>query len=495
MSKPRARTSRVATPPHDRVQRRRAPHRNPSAPHAAPDALARARWLLMGLFALNGLTFSSWIARLPSVRDALDLSTGELGAVLLAGSVGSLATGAVAGVVVARFGARRTLHVSSFGFVAAYVLLGVGPATGSLPVLVGGIFLVGVSFALGNVPLNVESAVVERGLGRTVLPQFHAAFSIGAVVGSGLGALASHLGLPVLIQFSGIAVLGLAWRLVSIPHVVLAPASVRLPLGAGDPGASGSTRALDASTPASDRAGRPPGAFASALDAWREPRTLLIGIVILSAALSEGAANDWLPLAVVDGFRRTEAVGALALSGFVGAMTAVRLLGTRLIDRHGRVRVLRGSSLTSLVGLIVFGTAPTLWIAGLGVVCWGFGAALAFPLGIAAASDDPMRAAARVSVVSAFASVASIAAPPLLGLAAQSMGARHALMLIAGAMVASVLFARSLAPDEAHDVCAGTDRAPGTDLSISSASSTPVVHGMLDATAPVRMHERTMDCA
>lgn len=77
---------------------------------------------------------------------------------------------------------------------------------------------------------------------------------------------------------------------------------------------------------------------------------------------------------------------------------------------------------------------------------WGFGAALAVPVGIAAASDEPLRAASRVSVVSAFASMASLAAPPLLGLAAEAMGARHALVLIVAAMVLSVLLARQVTP-------------------------------------------------
>ena len=96
---------------------------------------------------------------------------------------------------------------------------------------------------------------------------------------------------------------------------------------------------------------------------------------------------------------------------------------------------------------MLFGFAPTLALAGVGVVLWGFGAALAVPIGIAAASDDPMRAAGRVAVVSSFASVASIAAPPLLGIAAAATGARHALVLITVAMVASVALARRVAPE------------------------------------------------
>lgn len=427
MTHPRDRVDRVAAPAPALVSAPDAPAGPaPRTSDALP--LVRARWVLMGLFALNGLTFSSWLARIPAVRDALELTTGQLGSVLLAGSLGALATATVAGVLVTRRGGRLALLLSTVGFALAYVLIGAGPTLGSVPLLAVGIFLTGVSFAVGNVPLNVESASVERRMGRTVLPQFHAAFSIGAVAGSGIGALAAHLDVPLLSQFLATAVVGTVWRLLSIPHVVVASRPVRervltdvAPAAPGVP------------APRTPRRG-----LGTALDAWREPRTVLIGVVIMAAALSEGSANDWLALAVVDGFDQPEAVGAAVFGSFVAAMTVVRLLGTRLIDRYGRVAVLRTSGVVSLAGLLVFGFAPTLPLAGAGVVAWGLGAALAVPLGIAAASDDPMLAAGRVAVVSAFSSVASLAAPPLLGLAAESMGARHALVLIAGAMVVSV---------------------------------------------------------
>ncbi|OIQ73075.1 inner membrane protein YbjJ [mine drainage metagenome] len=165
----------------------------------------------------------------------------------------------------------------------------------------------------------------------------------------------------------------------------------------------------------------------------------------MAAAFTEGSANDWLSLAVVDGFHRPEAVGAAVFGVFVASMTGVRLLGTRLIDRWGRVAVLRVSGVVSFAGLAVFGLAPRLEVAVLGVAAWGLGAALAVPIGIAAASDDPTRAAGRVSVVSAFSSMAALAAPPLLGLVAESVGARHALLLITVAMVAGVSVARVVA--------------------------------------------------
>ncbi|MFS0705132.1 sugar MFS transporter, partial [Cellulomonas sp. 179-A 9B4 NHS] len=212
--------------------------------------------------------------------------------------------------------------------------------------------------------------------------------------------------------------------------------------------------------------------IASALDAWREPRTLLVGVVVLAAAFSEGAANNWLSLAVVDGFGSTEAVGGVVLGVFVASMTAVRLLGTRLLDRYGRVAVLRASGAASVVGLLVFGFAPTLPLAGAGVALWGLGAALAVPIGIAAASDDPLRAAGRVAVVSAFASVASLVAPPVLGLAAEAVGARHALVLITAAMIASVVVAPSVARDAGRGTVGG-GTAGGTPADVTPADVTP----------------------
>jgi MFS family permease len=403
--------------------------------------VTRARWLLLGLYVLWGLTTSSWLARLPAVRDALHLTTGQLGSVLIAGSVGSLVAVAVAGALVARFGGRVVLGLSAVGLSVSYLLDGVGPTVGSVAVLVAGVLLTGISTALANVPLSVETAAVERRMGRTVLPQFHAAFSIGAVIGSGIGALASHGGVPLLVQFGVTAVVTLAWRLASIPHVVLETRSARQRAATASPGG---TAQGDTSPGGTARVSTGRG-LASALGAWRERRTLLIGVVIMSAAFSEGSANNWLGLAVVDGFGSTEAVGAVVLAVFIGAMTLIRLLGTRLIDRHGRVVVLRTSGIVSFGGLLLFGLAPSLPVAGVGVLAWGLGAALAVPIGISAASDDPLRAAARVSVVSAFSSSASLAAPPLLGFLAQSVGIRHALLLITAAMVASVLLSRMVA--------------------------------------------------
>lgn len=416
----------------------RASSRPATQPPVDP-TVARARRLMLGLYGLLGLSVSSWLARLPSVRDTLDLSTGELGTILLVGAVGSLATVLMAGAAVARWGSRTVMLAAAVVYAVANVLLGLGPSVGSVAVLVLGVLLMSASFALGNVPLNVESSVIERRMRRTVVPQFHATFSIGAIAGSAIGAAAAWADVPVLVQFTAVSVVSLVWRLVAIPGAVLPP---EVPLPAPRR-ACGATAADDA-PPARRGAG-----VRAALGAWRERRTLLVGLVVMAAALSEGSANNWLAIAVVDGFERPDAVGAVVFGVFVASMTLARLVGTRLIDRFGRVRVLAVSGAFSVLGLGLFGTAPSLPLAVLGVVAWGLGAGLAVPIGMVAVSEDPLRAAGRVAVVSAFASVASIAAPPVVGLVAETVGARQALLMIVAVLLAATFLSAQVRPEAA----------------------------------------------
>ena len=172
----------------------------------------------------------------------------------------------------------------------------------------------------------------------------------------------------------------------------------------------------------------------------------MIGLMVLAAALTEGSANDWLALSVVDGFSTSDAAGATAFGIFVASMTAMRFAGTRLLDRFGRVPVLRLCAGLALVGLVVFAFAPSLPIAVVAIVLWGFGAALGFPVGMSAASDDPARSAARVSVVSSIGYLAFLAGPPVLGLLADHVGYQMALLTIAIPLALSLILSSAAAP-------------------------------------------------
>ncbi|MBE7702328.1 MFS transporter [Oerskovia sp. Sa1BUA8] len=455
--------------------------------------VVRARWSLMALFALFGIVGTSWMTRLPSIREALGVTSAQLGLILIVGAVGALFAVMSTGAVVARFGSRRTLVAATAVNLVALLLVAWGTATGSVGIFAVGAFTNGISGALMNVPINLNGAMVEQRVGRAILPHFHAAFSIGAGAGALVGAAFSWAEIHIALQLVVITSLVAAARaFLIVPATVFAPelqaadGEAARPAGVA-PSVPGTGRAQDDATAgaadvAAEVADSPAGAatepavahgvtdgppppvkrrgsgLRSALGAWREPRTLLIGLVLLAASLSEGSAGNWLSISMVDGFAVREAVGAMAYGTFVAAMTVFRFAGTGLIDRFGRVTVLRASGVSALVGLLLFGLAPGLPLAWLGIVLWGCGAALANPVAIAAASDDPLRAPARVSVVTSFISFGQLTAPPVLGLLADAIGGRHALLTITAATVVSIALAGWVRPLPAQTRTLVTER-------------------------------------
>lgn len=390
------------------------------------DSAASVRAAALAIFAIfgtNGFIFASWAARIPSVTQALGLSTGEMGAVLLVGAVGSLVSLPLTGSVVDRIGLKATVRLGGGLAVAAGGVIAVGLLAHSVWVVTAGMVLFGSGIAFWDVAQNIGGADVEHRLGRTVMPQFHAAFSGGAVLGALVGAGLSAAGVDLAVHLFGIVAVVLV-IIVAVPRYFLAH-------DAGHPAAA-------AGAPAEGEAAAPkPGV----LDAWRHPRTVLIGVVVLGATLTEGAGNDWISKGVVDGLGASEAAGAGLFAVFVGAMTVARWFGGRVIDRIGRVAALRISMLSALIGLTAYALAGTYWLSAVGAVFWGLGAALAFPMGMSAAADDPRRAAARVSVVSTIGYVAFLAGPPFLGFLGDHFGLRHALL----AILVPILLALALA--------------------------------------------------
>jgi predicted MFS family arabinose efflux permease len=272
------------------------------------------------------------------------------------------------------------------------------------------------------------------------MPVFHAGFSFGTVVGAGIGALVATAGVPVAWHIVVAGAVALLSVLIAVRYFSPDVVAAALPDGAATTGAGSADGAGPGEmTP-------PTSGVAGLLAAWREPRTLSIGLVVLAAALTEGVANDWVSLAVVDGFGTSDGMGAVGLAVFLTAMTAARLAGTRAIDRFGRVPVLVLSAVLAFVGVLIFAMVPVLWVALVGVGLWGLGAAMGFPMGMSAASDEPKRAAMRVAAVSTIAYTAFFVGPPLIGFVAHETGYRLAVLVLLLPMALGLAVARSLRP-------------------------------------------------
>ena len=231
-----------------------------------------------------GFAFASWASRIPQVRDGLRLSPGSLGLLLLSIAAGSLIALPLAGTVVARLGAARTITLMTVVSGGGLATAAVGYRSGVAPVVVG-LFVFGAGNGTWDVAMNVEGTFVEQCLGRAILPRFHAGFSIGTVAGALLGAAMVALGVSVTLHLLAVALLvalGGRWAVRGF-LTIAAPA------------------------PADDGPTRHP------LQAWLEPRTLLLGFFVFCMAFIEGTGVDWLGVAVIDGYRG-DACGRLAFA-------------------------------------------------------------------------------------------------------------------------------------------------------------------------------------
>ncbi|UQU64592.1 MFS transporter [Couchioplanes caeruleus] len=393
---------------------------------ASATAAARAVYIA---FIGAGVAMASWATRIPQVRDGLGLTPSRLGMVLLAIATGSIISLVLAGQIVARFGSRRTV-------VAMAALLGVAVTTVALgypygiPPVVVGLFLFGFANGAWDVAMNVQGAVVERRLGKAIMPRFHAGYSVGTVAGAAVGAAAVALHISVTAHLIGAALL--------VAVAVIASVRTFIPDDVDTP----------APAPAAAPHGSPaqPSTGGTGLTAWREPRTLLIGLFVLAFAFAEGAGIDWISVAMIDDYGTAATTGTLAFALFMTAMTVGRWFGPPLLDRYGRVAVLRVLAVLSLTGLLIFIFGPNTATAFGGALLWGLGASLGFPVGMSAAADDPSRAAPRVSVVASIGYCAFLGGPPLIGFLGDHITVLKALTAVAMVLAVATTIAGAIRP-------------------------------------------------
>ncbi|PKI91049.1 MFS transporter [Actinomycetales bacterium SN12] len=399
-------------------------------------ALTRAqfvRWRLaiFAIFLASGLSIATWASRVPSIAAALQIDKAQIGLLLLGMGISSIIGISTGPVLMARTGARLGMLIGMLMFGSGVILIGLGTDVfGSVPVVIAGLVLFGFGNGSVDVMMNVEATAIEQQMGKTILPVFHAFFSFGTVIGAGAGAGAALLHLNVATHAGIIGVIILAGAVVCFFQVPVREA------------------ALD---PAPQEKPSVRQRMHTALEAWREPRTYALGIVMLGMSFAEGGANDWIALGVVEGHGEAVSMGALALTVFSVGMTVVRLFGGPLVDRFGRVAVLRVLAATAASGILLFILAPNLPLVLLGAALWGVGASLGFPLGMSAAADDPAKAAARVSAAATIGYVAFLGGPPVLGLISEHIGLLNTLFILVALVVMSGLFSPAAKPLHADE--------------------------------------------
>ncbi|MFF6832184.1 MFS transporter [Streptomyces sp. NPDC012438] len=388
----------------------------------AARSLSRLRSALTLFFALDGFLFAGWVVRIPAVKERTGASAGDLGLALLGVSAGAVVTMTLTGRLCRRYGSHAVT-------VATAVLLSLSvalPALTRSPLSLGLVLLVfGAAYGGINVAMNSAAVDVVTALRRPVMPGFHAAFSLGGMLGAGLGGLLAG-GLSPTAHLLGLTLVGLALTGVAGPVLLRHPSP-----------------APPEALPARPAATAAPGARRGA-----QRRTVLVfGAIALCTAYGEGALADWGALHLTQDLHAHPGTAAAGYSVFALTMTVGRLSGTALLERLGQTRTLVAGGATAAAGMLLGALAPTVWAALLGFAVTGLGLANIFPVAVARAGA--IAGPAGVATASTLGYGGMLLGPPTIGFLADWFSLPAALttvaVLAAGAAVMGCL-ARDTGP-------------------------------------------------
>ena len=403
-----------------------------SIPSARAHSALRATFVV---YAGLGFATSAWLSRLPDVRDHLGLTPGTIGMMLLIASLGSLLTLPTSGPIVMKIGARWAGRIGVFIWALGIVGAATGTLANSLVLFTGSLVFMSAGTGLWGSSMNIEAGLVQAAVRRLVVPVIQAMYAVGMLGGALVGALAARAGLPVAAHLFGLATLELGVCGIAVGFYLsqdevaaLEPARESLAGEGGEASAGNAKKGLTRL-------------------AWRERRTVLIALMVMSGGLLEGASNDWLNLSMVDGYGFTTSTASAIFAFFLLMMTIMRFGSPRLERRFGASHLLRLTMGCAIVGLMLVAFAPHHILAVIGVALWGIGASLVFPLGISALSIDPVMTPARVSVLSTVNYGSALIGPPILGLIADHVGYHRALIFVVLPVCLAIVLAGQV-PDQ-----------------------------------------------
>ncbi|MFK0139921.1 MFS transporter [Streptomyces murinus] len=365
--------------------------------------LVGLRVAITAFFALDGFIFSGWVVRIPDIKHQTHASAGALGLALLGVSAGAVLTMMLTGRLCRRYGSHPVTVVWMVVLALSVALPPLVPSALAL----GAVLLVfGAAYGGVNVSFNAAAVDLVAAVRRPIMPSFHAAFSLGGMVGAGVGGLVAGFLSPTR-HLLGITVLGLlvtavAGRSLLRHEPPVPPVDDRAPAAAG-----------------TGRAARVAG------------RWLVVGfgLVALCDAYGEGAMADWGALHLKQDLTASAGTAAAGYACFALAMTAGRLSGTALLGCLGRARTVIAGGAVAAVGMLLGSLAPSVWVALAGFAVTGLGLANIFPVAIERAGA--LAGASGVAIASTLGYGGMLLGPPMIGFMADWFSLSTALTSVA----------------------------------------------------------------
>jgi predicted MFS family arabinose efflux permease len=364
------------------------------------ESVINARRAINLYFLVCGIGISSWVPMVPFAKTRLGLNEADLGVILLFLGVGAMVAMPVAGFLIRKYGSKIVNLVAAV-FIAIFLPLLLFSNT----VLLLGLCLTVFGAAIGtiDIAMNAQAVIVQEKYGKHIMSSFHGLFSVGGLAGSfGIGFLMDRglnpitaamviSGVLLLIAFSQFKHL--------LPHE-------------DSPESNVSSFAL------------PKGPLVK------------LGLLCFISFLAEGAMIDWS--AIFLKFERSfeDSWTGLGFAAFSVAMSVMRLTGDKLIHRLGEKSVVLYGSIIAASGFLLAVAVPLGWVALIGFVLVGIGAANIVPILFSRAGSFPgMPAGAGLPPVTTLGYAGQLAGPALIGFIAHWLSLPIAFIFISGLLL------------------------------------------------------------
>jgi len=350
----------------------------------------RIRIAVSLFFFCQGIAFASWASRIPVIKERLHLSEGQLGTILLMLPVGQLATMALSGKLVTKYGSAKVLSIVPIAY--ALVLCSIAFAQNAWQ-LGAILFLFGVTGNMCNISVNTQGVATEQIYKKSIMTSFHGAWSIAGFTGALVGLLTMNLGLDTLPHFLIILTLVTANTLINQRYLV---------------------------------PGKSPQKEKRSFFSKPEGSLLQLGIIGFFSMATEGAMFDWSGVYFKEIVHAPEKFVVVGYASFMIMMAIGRFVGDGVIRKLGRKRTLQYSGILMFVGMMTSVVFPQFIVCTLAFMLVGIGVACNVPsIYSIAGQNKNVPSGVALAMVSSISYLGFLMGPPLIGYIAEVFSLRY----------------------------------------------------------------------
>lgn len=357
------------------------------------DIKSKQRIAISAFFFLSGLCFASWASRIPTIKAALDINDAELGSLLFIMPISQAIGLPISGWLASRFETRWPLVFAMIIHALSLFLIGLSQ---SIILLIIAMFVFAFFMRIQNIAANAQALTLQKQYNKKINGSFHGLWSFGGIAGVGLSTLFISFDIGIKTHLLIVAIIAIIITLMASRYLIV-----------GDKSPSGNK--LNLTKP--------------------DKQILLLGILVLFAAICEGGMFDWSgvyfkEVVKVDTFTAGYLIfmTCMALSRFISDYV-IKLIGMKTMFLFSAILMATGMSIA-----VIF---PTFWPAMIGFSLVGIGTSSIFPMTFyLAGTSKKYSPSIALSIVVTYAMIGVLIGPVLIGYIAHAIDLRASFVFL-----------------------------------------------------------------